>query len=308
MKKERRQSAFWFLIALGFIILLLLMLLSSVLDVGERLTSVHPYLSYGFYGMTALLVYLLLVRPVYSITIRQTFSVQTSLEQGKNMRLIKRVSKTLQNAPYISEDEKQRLSMHMSDNKLLIESLSKVYQGSVKKEMTSIMQHHAKTVMVSTAISQNGRLDFLTVLLVNTKMIKELVEVCGFRPSYQQLAKLSIQVISTALVAEGLEDLNLQDVLPQSTLNSMSEIPLMKPLLSSVTQGISNALLTLRIGIVTREYLFVSAKQLTKTEIRRTAFLEAATLTPKVIADAFAILPKSIINIFQKPKNKTNQA
>jgi uncharacterized membrane protein YcjF (UPF0283 family) len=308
MKKERRQSAFWFLIALGFIILMMLMLLSSVLDVGERLVLIHPYLAYGFYGLTALLIYLLLLKPVYSITIRQTFSIATSLEEGKNLRLLRRVSKTLQNASYVTPDEKQRLSVHTGDQKLLIETLSKVFQGSVKKEMMHIMQHHAKTVMVSTAISQNGRLDFLTVLIVNMKMIKELVEVCGFRPSYQQLAKLSVQVISTALVAEGLEDLNLQDVLPQSTLNSMSEIPLMKPLLSSFTQGISNALLTLRIGIVTREYLFVSATQLTKTSIRRTAFLEAATMTPKVIAEAIAILPKSIINIFQKPKNKTNQA
>ncbi len=154
--------------------------------------------------------------------------------------------------------------------------------------------------MISTAISQNGRLDFFTVIVVNLRMIKELVEMCGFRPSYKNLSKLTINVFTTALIAEGLENIDIGDVVPQSTMNTLGEIPLIKPVLGSVTQGISNALLTLRIGIVTRKYLFSDAKEITKEKIRRDALLEAAKMLPSVVGDAMLILPKKFLGLFKK--------
>lgn len=292
----------YYFIALGFVLLFIFMLLSSILDVGDRLFGLDPYAAYGFYGIVALLVYILILRPMHIIFLSQTFNIQTSLEVGKNKRLIKQSAKRLLKASYIAEEDKNLLLACHHDIQALIEVMSKLYQGSVKKEMMRVIKEHAKTVMVSTAISQNGRLDFFTIVVVNLKMIKELVILSGFRPSLPALAKLSIQVMSTALVAEGLENLDMNDVLPQSTLSSISEIPLIKPILSSTTQGISNALLTLRIGIVTREYLFTSAQGLTKTSIRKTALLEAASLTPGVVADGLTILPKKIMNIFKTSK------
>jgi len=166
-----------------------------------------------------------------------------------------------------------------------------------------VIQHHAKTVMISTAISQNGRLDFITVIVVNIQMIKELVVMCGFRPSYRNLAKLIVNVFTTALIAEGLENVNISDILPQSTMQMLGEIPLIKPMISSVVEGISNALLTLRIGIVTRKYLFDDAEDLTKEKIRFGALVEAAKHLPIVVADGLMIFPKTIFNFF-KPKKK----
>lgn len=303
----KKRQYFWFTLAIGFIILFLLMLLSSVLDVGDRLQTIHPYLAYGFYGLVLILVFILLIRPLYVILIKQTFNIQTSIDEGSNLRLLKQSARRILTYEFVSEDDKTNIKNTIHDGKALIPVLSKVYQGPIKKEMAKRMRHHAKTVMVSTAISQNGRLDFITIMHVNLRMIKELVELSGFRPSYQQLAKLSVNVITTALVAEGLENLDISDVLPQSTMNSLSEIPLIKPLISSVTQGISNALLTLRIGIVTREYLFTTSKELTQNAIRKTALLEAAALTPQVVAEGLAIFPSKILNMF-KPKKTPNES
>lgn len=304
----KKRQYFWFALAIGFILLFILMLLSSVLDVGERLYGLHPYISYGFYGLVVILVFVLLIRPVYVILIKHTFNIQTSLDEGTNLKLLKQSARRLLSYDFIPEEEKEAIKLNISNGKALIPVLSKVYQGPIKKEMSSRMRKHAKTVMVSTAISQNGRLDFITIMHVNLRMIKELVELSGFRPSYQQLAKLSVNVITTALVAEGLENLDISDVLPQSTLNSLSEIPLIKPILSSVTQGISNALLTLRIGIVTREYLFTTSKELTKNAIRKTALLEAASLTPQVVAEGLAIFPNKIFNLFKTKKTQNENA
>jgi hypothetical protein len=309
MRKKDQAKFFYYAIALGFILLFILILLSSILDVGERLRNIHVYVEYGFYGLSFLLVYFLIIRPVNIIVFSPTFSVETVLEESsrKNYGLYKRVAKRLLDLEDLPEEAKTLLNDSMKDPKLLREALNQTFKKHIKKKMNQIIQKHAKTVMISTAISQNGRLDFFTVIVVNIRMIKELVTICGFRPSFKNLAKLTINVFTTALIAEGLENLDLNQILPTSTINTLGEIPLIKPVISSVVQGISNALLTLRIGIVTRKFLFSDAKEITQEEIRRTALLEAAGMMPIVFAEALWLLPKSIANLFKRPNKDKNK-
>ncbi len=303
MVKQKRHIL-WFTIAFGMIILFLLMLLSSVLDIGERLSQVHLFLSYGFYGLVFMLVYVLLLRPLQIIAFKKPLRLQLDMS-NLQLKDYQKMKKTLLELSYVHDTYKERLK----EGKTL-ESLSpvvmEIMKDVVKKEVMEIVKAHAKTVMISTAISQNGRLDFLTVVIVNIKMIAKIVEAIGFRPSYPELAKIIVQVMTMALIAEGLENIDLNDVLPQQTLNSIGDIPFIKPILSSTTQGISNALLTLRIGIVTREYLMPS-QTFTKTNIRKVAFFEAAALTPLVVGDALKIFPKTVFNLFKsnKPEKET---
>ncbi|HOI85803.1 MAG TPA: DUF697 domain-containing protein [Acholeplasmataceae bacterium] len=308
MKKKDSTKVFWYAIAIGFILLFILILLSSVLDVGDRLRQIHPYVEYGFYGIAFLLVYFLIIRPVHIILFSPTFSVETTLDDHKviNHSVHRRVAKRILQDETLSEEDQVRLKDALNSNPEDLKlALNHVFNHHIKKVMNQVIRKNAKTVMLSTAISQNGRLDFFTVIVVNLKMIKELVVMCGFRPSMSHLAKLTINVFTTALIAEGLENMDITELMPTSTVNTISEIPFIKPVLSSVTQGISNALLTLRIGIVTRKFLFSDAKEITKEEIRRTALLEAAGMMPQVIGDALMILPKKIANLFKKPEKKT---
>src|SRR5690554_1608953 len=193
-------------------------------------------------------------------------------------------------------------SMHDPYN--LRDALNNVYNKHLKRKLNKTIRSHAKTVMVSTAISQNGRLDFIRVIVVNIRMIKELVVMCGFRPSYKNLSKLVVNVFTTALIAEGLDNLKISDILPQSTMNMLEDLPLIKPIMSSVLEGISNALLTLRIGVVTRKYLFDDASRLTKEDIRFGSLLEANKHLPIVISEGVLLFPKTILNLFKKNKVK----
>jgi len=311
MKKKDNAKIFWYLTAIGFIILFILMLLSSVLDVGDRLSSMTisgiPYLEYAFYIVVVLLVYFLIIRSVNIIVFSPSFSIETTLddEEGRNYQLYKRVAKRLLKSGQLKEESVEKLNHALANRDELQEALNHVFNKDIKKTINKTIQRNAKTVMVSTAISQNGRLDFFTVVVVNIKMIKEIVQLCGFRPSFRKLAKLTINVFTTALIAEGLEDMDITEVLPQQTLTTISELPLVKPLLSSMTQGISNALLTLRIGIVTRKYLFTDAEEVTKEKVRRDALLEASGMLPAVIGDAALSIPKKIANMFKKQDKKT---
>ena len=161
--------------------------------------------------------------------------------------------------------------------------------------------------MLSTAISQNAKLDMVSVVSCNVKMIKEIVVACGFRPSMKNLSKLTINVGATALIADGLENINLEDILPTQTINSLSNIPLLKPLLSSVSQGLMNALLTIRVGLITRGYLFSDSKNLNKNQIRLEAFKDSLTILPQVIGEVLAFFPSKVVRLFSKKNDVDNE-
>ncbi|HHT55747.1 MAG TPA: DUF697 domain-containing protein [Acholeplasma sp.] len=310
MKEKRSKTKLlWYMVALGVIVLFLLMLLSSVLGVGERLRNINKYVEYAFYGLTVILVYILILRPVHIILFSPSFSIETTLDKDsrKNRRVYRKVADRLLEQDILTEELKQELKEAKKDDEELKLVLNKVFNKQLKKELNKTIRRNAKTVMISTAISQNGRLDLYTVVVVNLKMIKELVVMCGFRPNMKNLSKLTINVFSTALIAEGLENMDLNDILPTSTMNVLGEIPLIKPLISSVLQGISNALLTLRIGIVTRKYLFSDAKEITKEEIRRGALLEAAGMLPSVVGDGLMMFPRKVFSMFKRKKKDTDE-
>lgn len=303
--KKNSTLRFWYIIAFGSILLILMMITSSVIQLGDHLKRIHEYVAYVFYALAILLTYVLILRPVKIVLFSPTFSIETTLDNDpkKEYKVFKKVAGRLLDRKDIPDTFKENIKNSIDDPKLLRDAINNVYNKHIKKQMNKKIREHAKTVMISTAISQNGRLDFITIIVVNVRLIRDLVLMCGFRPSYANLAKLVVNVFTTALIAEGLENINISDVLPQSTMNMLGEIPLIKPIMSSVLDGVSNALLTLRIGVVTRKYLFDDAEGLTKEKIRFGALLEAAKHLPIVIADGLFLFPKSILNIFKGKEN-----
>ncbi|MDD3191164.1 MAG: YcjF family protein [Bacilli bacterium] len=298
----KKRSHFWIMIGIGVGIVVLLMVISSVISVGERLRSVHPYVEYGFYGLSALLFYILIVNPLRIILFAPSFSITTVMESDpkKYGPIYRRIARNVIENNEISPEEKEMLETHMHQKEELKSQLNHLFDTSIKKEINKIILKNATTVMISTAISQNGRLDMLTVLTVNLRMIKDIVLKCGFRPSYTKLGKLSVQVVTTALIAESLEGLDFNDLFPQSTANFLAEVPLIKPIASSIIQGMSNALLTLRIGAVTRRYLFSETKDPSKAAIRREAIKESIQMIPIVIKDVLTFFPSKIVKLFSK--------
>jgi hypothetical protein len=300
----KKRNTFWIMILIGVGLVIMLILVSSVISVGERLRGISEYLEYAFYVLAALLVYFLIINPIRIILFAPSFSLTAvnNAKNRKNKRMSRKITRNLIKSEELKPEDKKLLALGLKDKDLLEENLNTYFNKILKGEINRIIMKTATTVMVSTAISQNGRLDLITVLVCNLKMIKEIVLKCGFRPSYAKIGKLSVNVLGTALIAEGLEGLDFNDVFPASTTNFLSEIPLIKPLASSIIQGISNALLTLRVGAITRKYLFSEYAAQTKTEIRRDSIKESMRALPLVLKDALSFLPNKIAKLFQKRK------
>ena len=303
----KKRNKLWIALGIGVFIFFLIILVSDILETGERIRRISEYLEYGFYVLTFLLFYFLILNPLRIILFSPSFSIVTVLDEDnqKNYRVYKKIVKTLHNNESITDEDTNRLNTCESAGELR-EELAVVFNGNIKKEINKIIRKTATTVMVSTAICQNGKLDMYTVVTMNVKMIKEIVVKCGFRPSYPKIGKLAIRVFSTALIAESLEGLDFNDIFPQSTTNALTDIPFVKPITTSLMSGISNALLTLRVGYVTRNYLFSEGK-LDKNKIRTSSIKESLKTIPGIIKDTLAYFPSKIVSSIFKKKPATDE-
>ncbi|PAT01071.1 hypothetical protein CI105_08640 [Candidatus Izimaplasma bacterium ZiA1] len=301
------KKRFWYLIGIGVLIIVLMIFVSEVITVGEKLREVHLYLEYGFYILSALVIYFLVLNPLRIILFAKTFSLDASLNENERYHIYKSVAKNLLKSESLKEEDKANLKANLNNKDELKHSLKEVFNTSIKDEINDLIRINSKNVLISTAISQNGNLDMLSVLIVNLKMIKEIVMLTGYRPSYMNLGKLALNVLSTSLVADGLEDIDMNEVLPSKLTETLTDIPFVKTMSHSILNGTSNALLTLRVGIITRTYLYRDADLHSKKELRRIAFKESVTLMPGILKDGLSFFPKTIVNLFTKPFKKQKQ-
>jgi len=296
-----KRKTFYIMIGIGLFITFLFILVSNVLDVGLKMREIHPYAEYGFYGVAAILFIVLVLNPLRIIMFAPTFKINALENENKNMRIYRRSAKTVMKSKHITDAERNRLKMALHHDEDLPVALKGVFEGSIKTDVDKIIKQYSKTALVTTAISQNGNLDMLAVVFTNFRMIKAIVERSGFRPGYVRLAKLSINVAVIAMVAEGLEDVDINEALPSRIGETVRDIPFVRTMTNSVFQGISNGMLTARIGIVTRRYLFQENQLKNPREMRRAAFKESFTLMPSIVSEGLASFPKNVMSFMTKP-------
>lgn len=147
-------------------------------------------------------------------------------------------------------------------------------------------------VFITTAVSQNGSLDGIIVLAAQSKLVYEIARVYYQRPTLRDMVWLYGNVASTAFVAGELEDIDLSDqvqpILSSVAGSAAGAIPGFQAastlFVSSVMTGAANALLTMRVGIITKQYsraLSVPQKRL----VRRTALVQATGMLGGVVMD-----------------------
>ena len=151
----KKKNTFWIMIGIGFTILILLMVLSSVLAVGERLRNISQYLEYGFYVLAFILVYVLIINPLRIIIFAPTFSVATILDQNtrQKKKTYRRVTKNIIRKGSLEDKDKELLTNGLKNEIEIQEALSQYFNKSLKSDINKIIIRNAKSVMVSTAIS-----------------------------------------------------------------------------------------------------------------------------------------------------------
>lgn len=164
----------------------------------------------------------------------------------------------------------------------------------------------ASKVFLGTAISQNGSIDSLLVLAAQGRLVYEIACIYHQRPHLRELVYLYTNVAATAFIAGELEDIDVGgQIEPTVTAvlgSSVAAIPGMSAaatlFVSSVVTGAGNAYLTLRVGVLAREYCRLGRNS-DRRSLRRSAALEALPLLGDIVRDGAAAVASSI---WAKPK------
>ncbi len=146
-------------------------------------------------------------------------------------------------------------------------------------------------VFFATAISQFGALDAMLVLGVQSKLIWDVSHVYYQRPTIRDLVYLYANVMSTAFLATELDDADLseqiQPVLTSVLGSAAGVVPGLQAatalFVNSVVSGTANAYLTLRVGIIAREYSRALVRP-RKAALRKSAVVQAAGMLGSIAA------------------------
>lgn len=169
-------------------------------------------------------------------------------------------------------------------------------------------------------------MDSLAVIGINLRLISDTVRASGFRPTKPQMINLYIKVLTTSLItyitssvltnAMDFDPTNTIDDVPDvatdivdidgldignSLVEKLRKLPLAGILLDSAIEGTINALMTLRIGYVTKAYLMQGPKALSgikaKRKVKRQAIKESFKAFPSVIANTGAIVGNNVVKV-----------
>ena len=213
---------------------------------------------------------------------------------------------------------------HSHDAESLMACINKEVQVRLKgdrelgvKGIDSQIKEWAKTVFVITALSPNSKVDALSTLVLNFTMMKNMILATGFRPNNLQMWRLYLRILVTSLFSyavseafagvgsvkplESLTDIDLSDADNEfdtdidveadsfSFASVLSNLRIPGPIVGAVFDGISNSLLTLRIGYITRAYLIEGQNlffnKSRRKEIKREALKDSVKALPSVLAE-----------------------
>jgi hypothetical protein len=170
-------------------------------------------------------------------------------------------------------------------------------------DASAIVKQTATTIFLTTAVSQSGRLDALLVLAAQSRMVWRIAHLYYQRPSLREMTHLYANVAATSFVAGELDDLELHQMIQPVVAGTLGAVGGVIPgfqvlttiLINSLLSGSANAFLTLRVGIIAKEYCGSLVAE-PRTKVRRAATAEAARLLSGIVKESGARVRAAVWN------------
>lgn len=269
----------------------------------QFLAMIHPWLALIVVGGILLAIVWMgyrLMRQLYSgpqlLEMDPDASEEEYDEYLSQLIEILKKNPNLESIDFTESDESQEDLVHLGFQTLADQSLP-------------LIKQNANAIFLTTAISQNGALDTFVVLFSLTRMVWQLARFYRTRPSLKSLVKLYVQVASVIVMARTIEDADLIEsqlepliaaILGESVASAIpGMVPITNLIVSSLMEGSINAFLTLRVGLITQEYLSADTQK-SKLEIRRSATTQSLTYMATIIKDNSKTVVKSMGNAVKK--------
>ena len=268
-----------------------ILLAGNVIVIGDKLAAASPVFAWVFYGLLAVALLWLVVIPTCRILFAKPFpklSVDAAAEDTPELRkelkaFARSLADNLGDLPAEEASARRSELPAQLDRFYDVAELRGIIQGELDRRFAKAQEHihqWAKTVFLVTTVSQVGRIDAITSLVINCRMIADVIRCSGYRPTWGQLGKQYARILATSLFSYYLSDaLDKVEVDPEMLqLKALSNMPLVGTVTKSLVDGTANTLLSLRIGHVTLAYLREGAQALSGksgAKVRRRAMLDA---------------------------------
>ena len=270
---KKANSKFWKVLAFSCSILMSVLIIACLIDIFNFVRGFFSDITTGnivggcVTGFFVLLLIIFVIRPIVVALSTPVFTLDIVDDENKkkisrkNFKKLQKVAKNIiLNNDNVSQDSKNKISTFIGNRKELNNVLKNIYENEISKDIQKTINSASTKALITTAISQNAKFDAASVIIINIKMIMQICVKCGYHPTYARLSKLIVKVFRNALIAYAVQSLNLEDIIingiDKLAKGALSAIPGVSEISKSLTQGASNALLTLRVGIITRKYLY----------------------------------------------------
>jgi hypothetical protein len=167
----------------------------------------------------------------------------------------------------------------------------------------AMIKETASRLFVSTAISQNGRLDALMVLAEQSRLIYRIAHLYNQRPTVREFTRLYANVGATLFAARQLDDPSIREQI-QPVFNAVlghaaiSLVPGVAPVasivLNSLLDGTANAFLTLRVGVICQNYCRCITTA-DRSIIRRNSSITAAAMLGSIVLSSAGTVSKAMM-------------
>jgi hypothetical protein len=287
-----------------FLTIGILVLVAFVLFVFNQVTQVYVYTNAinPILGKSVLAALTLLFAALFIMPVVLYFRLPTPITPPETAE---------ERTPYLG-----RLGKRLSRNPLLRnEILDFSREEDIQKGLDLlsnradlVIQNTAKSIFLTTAISQNGKLDALTVFITQSKMVWDLAHIYYQRPAPKDIVALYANVGAATFLAAQIEDLDFSEqlepvfgtVLQNSALRSVPFVSsVTNVVMDSLLEGTINAFLTLRVGIVTKRYCG-TLDTFNVRKVRRAAFREASGMLKTIVVQSSGQVVSGIMRATKK--------
>lgn len=286
-------------LSLGLMVFFLLVAFNQLIGLFRNLALISLPLAWGVTSFAGLVLLGLLLFPVYVFfRFPRMDQMPASSEDPEYPAYVAAQLNKLKTNRYLN-------SVHFDFTGPSDEAVvQKAYQV-LKQRGDDMMRTDASGVFLTTAVSQNGVLDGLTVLAALLKLVYNLTTLYENRPDMRRIMYLYGQIAGVVLLVRTIEDADLIEDQVEPLMASLlggtviSLIPgavgITTLVVNSVVEGAVNALLTLRVGAIAQRYLS-ELVQFDKRLIRRSASLEATKQLGTILSDNAITVVKSFAN------------
>lgn len=170
---------------------------------------------------------------------------------------------------YMSAENTDKLqaALDEGDKSSLKTTLKQIYSTDVASCANSLIWKSAGRAFLTTSISQNDKIDAISVLLVNLSLVKQIVGIYGYRPSFAKLFRVYVAVLRNSLIAYGMQNVNWFNVFGKFFTGIARKIPFIDTIVDSAVQGTVSAFMTVLVGYKTKRYLCSDYKKQEKLDV-----------------------------------------